>query len=631
MAANDYVTEEKALELGAAVAAALRSRAKATELWAQNVSGLRSAASTNLLNPAGMVRGYSVSASTGAPVVNEAYNLSDFLPILPSTTYSTRNVARWALYDAQRAFISTGTVAGFTAPANARYARLVVAPALAGQLSLGGVLPDYEPYWQTVSELRLPPVSVEDTNFVTRSTNLFDPAATITGYVLSAGTATPSARGDYSLSDPIPVKAGSVYSYRNLTRVTYLDAAGGYVGHVDSAVGGVVIAAAVPINATHVRISLVTSKVASSQMNAGSTILPFEPYWIRVGGRELPTPNVPATDLRYLIDAPEKLDQPYTSPTLDAAPGLESSTTADVYGWWDTLATAHPTYVTAENLGLSSDGVTQLRSYTLRAPTVPTALGATEAPIPAVLVIAGVHGYEKAAVYSAHAFAQALCEAWQSSPTLEALRWNVEFVFVPVANPHGYDASVRTNANGVDLARNFTAGWATSTPGTATYGGTAPLTEPESVILDTLMQAVASRCVLGVSLHTFSSPPDAPWKFLWNASATEMQLQLGKRVISMLSRKWRAEHAWITLTDTYFGSADRGAPPGSEGRQMASYGINGATFETSRLQRLDGGSAAIHESRALTLGVEAIVNYIGMGVRMGVAYANGTGRCRPGR
>jgi len=47
-------------------------------------------------------------------------------------------------------------------------------------------------------------------------------------------------------------------------------------------------------------------------------------------------------------------------------------------------------------------------------------------------------------------------------------------------NPDGAARRRRGNARGVDLNRNFSAGWRSGTPGDLTYGGPRPLSEPES-------------------------------------------------------------------------------------------------------------------------------------------------------
>jgi hypothetical protein len=63
----------------------------------------------------------------------------------------------------------------------------------------------------------------------------------------------------------------------------------------------------------------------------------------------------------------------------------------------------------------------------------------------------------------------------------------VDLWVVPTTNPDGGAANTRQNARGVDLNRNFPAGW-TPLPRGIYYSGTGPLSEPESKIAHALIQ-----------------------------------------------------------------------------------------------------------------------------------------------
>lgn len=75
---------------------------------------------------------------------------------------------------------------------------------------------------------------------------------------------------------------------------------------------------------------------------------------------------------------------------------------------------------------------------------------------------------------------------WKEHHLLEYLRFNVELVFIPLANPYGFNVQDsgnswgRQNSNGVDLNRNFELGWTIGTVGTKTYGGPSPFSEVET-------------------------------------------------------------------------------------------------------------------------------------------------------
>jgi protein MpaA len=86
-----------------------------------------------------------------------------------------------------------------------------------------------------------------------------------------------------------------------------------------------------------------------------------------------------------------------------------------------------------------------------------------------VLVVGVIHGDEAAGV--------AILDRLATAPVPEG----VDLWLVESMNPDGQAASRRTNANLVDLNRNFPFGWAPlEEPGGSQYGGTGPASEPET-------------------------------------------------------------------------------------------------------------------------------------------------------
>ncbi|MCA9652103.1 MAG: hypothetical protein H6712_06630 [Myxococcales bacterium] len=136
----------------------------------------------------------------------------------------------------------------------------------------------------------------------------------------------------------------------------------------------------------------------------------------------------------------------------------------------------------------------------LEAVRVPSAA----ADAPRVLCSANIHGPEWIGCETALALLDAAAEP--GSPA-HALRGRAELWVVPCLNPDGYRrtwerggegrlATLRTNAHGVDLNRNYPLpggarrralpGAGSPHPGDATYAGPAPLSEPETAALDHL-------------------------------------------------------------------------------------------------------------------------------------------------
>ncbi len=143
---------------------------------------------------------------------------------------------------------------------------------------------------------------------------------------------------------------------------------------------------------------------------------------------------------------------------------------------------------------------TSVEGETLEAVRLPSPTGATRR----VLCSANIHGPEWVGCEVALAL---LAASADETSAAYALRREAELWVVPCLNPDGYGRTwarggegplglLRTNANGVDLNRNYPLpggarrrawpGAGSSHPGDATYVGPSPLSEPETAALDRL-------------------------------------------------------------------------------------------------------------------------------------------------
>lgn len=113
-----------------------------------------------------------------------------------------------------------------------------------------------------------------------------------------------------------------------------------------------------------------------------------------------------------------------------------------------------------------------------------------------IIYVGGTHGNEKSSVYILNRWIDAL----ESNPG--RIPGNRTIIIIPNLNPDGYAANTRTNANNVDLNRNFPANnWKSGvTMPDQSYleygGGTAPLSEPESRALANYVLGQSPRLVL---------------------------------------------------------------------------------------------------------------------------------------
>jgi hypothetical protein len=113
-----------------------------------------------------------------------------------------------------------------------------------------------------------------------------------------------------------------------------------------------------------------------------------------------------------------------------------------------------------------------------------------------IVFVGGTHGNETSSVTNLQSWVTYL----EDHP--EIIPGNRTITIIPILNPDGYAANSRTNANNVDLNRNFPSNnWKQSVimPDKAVNtngGGTAPLSEPESQALVSYVQSVNPRLVL---------------------------------------------------------------------------------------------------------------------------------------
>jgi murein peptide amidase A len=101
-----------------------------------------------------------------------------------------------------------------------------------------------------------------------------------------------------------------------------------------------------------------------------------------------------------------------------------------------------------------------------------------------VLVVGSMHGDERAGMRVVRRLRTA------------ALPAGVDLWLVRTMNPDGTAADRRTNADGVDLNRNFPRYWRPAGAGTSTWSGPAAASEPETRALMTFLRTVNPRTTL---------------------------------------------------------------------------------------------------------------------------------------
>lgn len=167
--------------------------------------------------------------------------------------------------------------------------------------------------------------------------------------------------------------------------------------------------------------------------------------------------------------------------------GADVNKTNMVYALYDELMVKHPDYITTSVLGHNSLDQ-EIREYVFTSgdynDCTPRRSKDDITKKPVILIISGVHGYERADVLSTYKFFADMCNR---NPALMYLRENYKFKLIPIVTPGAYDNNSRTNENGVNINRNFTVNWSnngTLEPGAQDYPGEAAADQLETQIVE---------------------------------------------------------------------------------------------------------------------------------------------------
>ena len=134
--------------------------------------------------------------------------------------------------------------------------------------------------------------------------------------------------------------------------------------------------------------------------------------------------------------------------------------------------------VSKEILGKDSSGEYDIVKYSIKPLNISDSL--KKIPNPKIFITAGIHGFERASVYSLFMFVRDLLENYKKDEVLDYIRNNIEIVFIPCANPYGFSKNIYVNYNDVNINRNFEYNWQLATKGNSEYGGEAPFSEVET-------------------------------------------------------------------------------------------------------------------------------------------------------
>jgi lysophospholipase L1-like esterase len=254
-------------------------------------------AGKNKFNKDTTINGYEINPSTGNLDINVNYCYSDFIPVIPSTTYTTLSGNTYtAYYDSNRNFISGGAyyIKQFTTSASTYFVKIStrIVDKSVQQMEIGSVNTTYESYKlnvplnqleNAVVETQLNDAITDSLKEVTEvSVNLFDETKATLDYLLNSGVSTTNAFG-YSHSDYIPLVEGqeivlSGYLEANVNLAFY-DSDFKYISQLSQNTATLNPVTGV-VNCAYIRFNFRTSHYGQNYIQAeyGTTRTTYKPY-----------------------------------------------------------------------------------------------------------------------------------------------------------------------------------------------------------------------------------------------------------------------------------------------------------------------------------------------------------------
>ncbi len=280
----------------------------------------------------------------------------------------------------------------------------------------------------------------------------------------------------------------------------------------------------------------------------------------------------------------------------------------DVIELYDELAASYPKYVTKNTL-TSGTLVNYEYVFTTGDYNAKNGKRNQEPRIkkPVILLLSGIHGYEKSAVMSLYTVMKHMCE---NNYELADVIGYVTIKVIPVGDPWSYTNDSRVNANGVNINRNFDAPeWSPSGEGTTDYSGAEPADQDETQIIQNWILA-NTDAILFIDFHNSVYTNEISCLMssnLAHQSDYKRKYLLGmNKIISYFIKE-----KGITDESTIYCYTGGSRSYGNDGRQVVSYayrhGIEDAFVHESSWNVKNTGK---HSKFSIGTGAEVIGNML---------------------
>lgn len=517
--------------------------------------------------------------------------ISDYITVKPNTVYSVTKAHTVSFFTSDKVFIlrqSAGS--GFTTPSNAYFLRLTIndnTDVETAQLNEGSTLLPFEKFFYKIDKKLLPDnvdgneikkesIPLEKLSFLQGSSNLYNVQTVTRDKNFSSTTGALVDSPANTVSDFIPVTPNTTYTSNLVHTMAFFTQSKTFISRPYNPTGTFTT----PSNAYFVRLVINDNDdVQNAQLNKGSVLLPYEPFYVGLAPNSLPYNLRDKATAKSYYFSPETITKPYKSVLNSHS---EFSTPDEYYGAFNSLASAYPDYLTEELLGKDESGTYDIYKYTAKPQQISGASDLRK-KLPKFVFSIGLHGEEKTSIYAIYYLMKDICENWQNDEALEYLRWNVEFVFIPMGNPWCFANGIRHNVNGVDLNRNFPHQWEPLTGNE--YSGTGPASEVETQYVVDMLDQNKDAIFFG-DYHTNGSTSNYAGydKLMWMSL-----VRFGKKyddiaitskyTIEKMTREYIKDYS-LPNNVGYFGFITEAIVPGGSKTYGDYLGIPSTTFET---------------------------------------------------
>lgn len=553
--------------------------------------------SENMFNGV-VTEGYVISNNDGSLTANVDYRVSEFIEVKPNTKYTVFGWFNIGYYTSAKSFISRPFTANgestiVTTPGNCYFIRLSTSITHRDQQFVLGEHTlsrnTYVDFYQRVkpeyiyisdeamisSEILNRPVTKDKSTFYeNRTLNLFN-GDVVEGYSFSDSDGSIVANSVYRTSDFIEVEPLKKYTPYKWLKVAFYTIDKVFISAYATGFPSN-LPFTTPSNCFYIR--LATSLTSREQMllKGEYDTFYYESYKKTISFNDIKLPRW--KEKTYFSS--ERLRGYYKAPVQTFwNPSVRNVN--DIYGIYDTLLSANIGYITKTNLGKDQSGLYDIYQYNFK-PSYPTSTN-NKQHLPKIVLFSGVHGLERWSIYAIAKLMEDICNNHANNEILEYLRFNVEFIVIPLVNPWGYIEATRWNSNGVNINRNFDFNWIVSGNGAFTndYEGTSPYSEVETKYVKKVMiNNLDALAIIDAHTHDVTTWDNVYWHILsTKAESYDAMAGICKYNISVMSRKMKVNYS--LGFNGFIGSVDYADTPCLTSYSSSVLGINTVTGEAT--------------------------------------------------